>query len=287
MDPAHEGNRRVLCNYEDFLDRRYSQTPPRTAEEKRNLVDNATTQQIQAWRSFEAQQLRDDKAFEKQGALIREIKEWIRASTAATYANLAEPENTTLKDIVKKLHTLVSISTEEEVERAREAYRSALRKPGKSLSPAKWLLQWQEAYSEAVRLGIDEIKGTLALKDFFRAAGSYDANLKSTVMMKTVEAELTGSAQQDLPYYTNTFRLICEAQSRKNSNNSAFATTATFNGKPEGDRPTCKCPCRPNPAFHKPEKCWALQEIITGKKGRYNAPKRRLDYAREELKKPE
>lgn len=277
----------IINDYEDFLDHRYPQAIPRTAEEKRDLVDNATPQQMQAWRSFEARQLLDNKAYKEQRALIREVKEWIRTSTAAAYANLAEPEDATLKTIVKKLHTLVSISTEEEVERAREAYRAVLKKPGKSLSPAKWLLQWQEAYSEAVRLDIDKIKGTLALKDFFRAAGSYDTNWKSAMMIKTVEAEISGTTQNDLPYYANTFRMICVAQSGKNSNNSAFATTATFNGKPEADRPTYTCFCRPDPAFHKPEKCWTLQEIIRGKRGRYNPPKRRLDYAREELKKPE
>ncbi|KAK0701941.1 hypothetical protein B0T26DRAFT_682033 [Lasiosphaeria miniovina] len=155
-------SRVTFSTFEDFLDRRYPLDTPRTAKAKRDLVDNATPQQMQSWRSFEAQKLREHKAFEKQETLIREIKEWIRSSTAATYANLAEPRNTALKDIVRKLHTLVSISTGEEVERAREAYRSVLRKPGKSLSPSKWLLQWQEAYSEAVRLNIDEIKGTLA-----------------------------------------------------------------------------------------------------------------------------
>ncbi|KAK3369510.1 heterokaryon incompatibility protein-domain-containing protein [Lasiosphaeria ovina] len=277
----------IISDYEDFLDHRYPQATRRTDEEKRGLADNATAQQMQAWRSFEARQLLDYKAYKEQRALIREVKEWIRTSTAATYANPAEPEDATLKAIVKKLHSLVSISTEVEVERARQAYRAVLKKPNKSISPAKWLLQWQKAYSEAVRLDICEIEGTLALKDFARAVGLYDPSWMSIMMMDTVKAELAGSAQKDLPYYANIFKLIYEAQSGKNSHNSAFATTATFNGKQEGDRPTYTCPCRPDPAFHKPEKCWALQEIITGKKGRYNTPKRRLDYAREELKKPE
>ncbi|KAK0706757.1 hypothetical protein B0T26DRAFT_756217 [Lasiosphaeria miniovina] len=54
----------------------------------------------------------------------------------------------------------------------------------------------------------------------------------------------------------------------------------------ERAREAYTCPYRPDAAFHKPEKCWALQEVITGKKGRHNVPKKRLDYAREELKKP-
>ncbi|KAK0728260.1 hypothetical protein B0T26DRAFT_869368 [Lasiosphaeria miniovina] len=202
----------VFFSYQDFLDHRYPQATPRTNEEKRGLVDNATTQQMQAWR------------------------------TAATYADVAKPEDTTLKDIIKKLHTLVLISTGEE-----------------------------EAYSEAVRLDINEIKGTLALKDFFKAAGVYDANWKTIVMMEMIKAEMKGSTQQDLPYYAKTFRLICESQLGKaTASKSAFPT---FNGKPEGDRPTYICPCRPDAAFHKLEKCWALQEVITGKKGRHSTDK--------------
>ncbi|KAK3364917.1 hypothetical protein B0T24DRAFT_670433 [Lasiosphaeria ovina] len=258
---------------------------------------------MQAWPSFEARQLLDNKAYKEQRALIREVREWIRTSTAATYANLAEPEDATLKIIVKKLHTL---------------------KPGKSLSPAKWLLQWQEAYSEAVRLDIDEIKGTLVLKDFIRAAGSYDTNWKSTIMIKTVEAEISGTTQQDLPYYANMFRVTCVAQSGKNSNNSAFATTATFNGKPEGDRPTYTClidltllsisqrsagPCRRSSRGRKtgsipPREGWCKglwdKSVKSGRGNKARASPGppggppptlistgHLDYAREELKKPE
>ncbi|KAK3374286.1 hypothetical protein B0T24DRAFT_704599 [Lasiosphaeria ovina] len=165
----------ILDTFEDFLDARYPQVTPRTDEEKRDLLDNATTQQMQIWRSFEAKQLRDVKDVEKQQDKICEVKEWIRSSTAATFANLAELKDSTLQDIVRNLHALVSISTAEEVERARENYRAILKKPGKSLSPSMWLLQWQEAYNEAARLDVQEIKGALALKDFLRAVGSYDS----------------------------------------------------------------------------------------------------------------
>ncbi|KAK0701931.1 hypothetical protein B0T26DRAFT_757903 [Lasiosphaeria miniovina] len=207
-------------SFEDFLGRRYPQATPRTAIELRDLADNATIQQMQSWRSFESEQREKKNSYEREIDLVREVKEWIRTNTAATYMNLAESDRATLKDIIRKLHSL--------------------------------------------------------------AAGTYNANWMNTVVMKSAEAELKGSEQEDLPYYANTFRLVCEVEPSRS--NSAFST---FNGKPEGDRPTYTCPCRPDAAFHKPEKCWGLREVITEKKGKHHIPQKRLDYTREQLEKPE
>ncbi|KAK0706404.1 hypothetical protein B0T26DRAFT_806186 [Lasiosphaeria miniovina] len=152
--------------------------------------------QMQSWRSFESER-REKKSYEREIDLVREVKEWIRTNTAATYMNLAESDRATLKDIVCS----------------------------------------QEARKVVVTRQV-----ALAV------AGTYNANWMNTVVMKSAEAELKGS-EQDLPYYANAFRLVCEVEPSRS--NSAFST---FNGKPEGDRPTYTCPCRPDAAFHKPEK---------------------------------
>jgi hypothetical protein len=116
----------------------------------------------------------------------------------------------------------------------------------------------------ALRLDVQEVKGILAVKDFVRAAGKYETGWEESALMRIEAAELAGLPGEDVQYYANLFRLRLKARPSK-QNGSLFPT---FNGKPEPERQTYECPCRPDPAFHKPEKCWLLQEIVTGKKGR-------------------
>jgi hypothetical protein len=84
--------------------------------------------------------------------------------------------NQLLRALIRELKKDLCLSDDDWKEQVRDTYREVTQHPllGRSQLPQAWLLDWTRAHANAVLVNLEEIKGTLPIKDFLRSAAKYN-----------------------------------------------------------------------------------------------------------------
>jgi len=174
----------------------------------------------------------------------------LRASDQSLYA------------LIKELKKDLCPSDDDWKEQVRTTYRGVTLRPlsGVSQAPESWLLDWTRAHANAQLVDLEEIKGTLPIKDFLRSATKYHP--------EWAQRELESLARPNTPNTLTLGQYATWLSQLVQDKESSLGVYATFAGR-SSNRNTCPCPCRPNIQHSwKPGDCGRLEYALTGRTDR-------------------
>jgi hypothetical protein len=96
------------------------------------------------------------------------VHDWIDQTVDSSWRALAS-EGSTARELIQAFRRNVSQTDDEIIEKASQAYTTALSAAGKSMDPLEWYKTWEYARMDGEKYRIPEIQGRLAIRRFLDA----------------------------------------------------------------------------------------------------------------------
>jgi hypothetical protein len=190
-------------------------------------------------------------------AKLQGIWGWIYATVDANLLELAilRAEDQSLHALLKAIKKDHCPDEEDWKEQVRLTYREVIQRPhSRSPTPEGWILEWSKAYTAAKSLDLEEIKGTLPIRDFIRAASKYHPTWAERELEILARP---GSQALTLEQYAEWFSQLVY---RKESGQGVYATLGAISDKKQHS-----CPCRESSQHSwRPIDCARLEYALRG-----------------------